>query len=416
MKNVNMLQKFFACFLIATVLICVLLICIFGSYAKNEKTETAFPGESETQEDTKSSTSTTETEPPTIQAETEPAIPTETDPPIIPVITGVKDEITIFENTPDETVSSVLLDGVCTVEGEVCEVKFKILNEDGTKPETLSAGRYNVIYYCDRKDVVEVKSTLTVKPIDTTPPVISGAKDKTVYIGSTVSYRSGVTVTDDYDKNVQLKIDASKVDLTRVGKYTLVYSAVDKNGNATSVSVSVNVINPPNEQQNPPDPTCTKEELDALCNTILKQIINDNMSDYEKASAIYNRVRQIRYVGSSNKDSWISGAYLGLTTGRGDCFNYYAASKALLTLAGIPNYDLQRKGGDQPHYWNLVCVNGGWYHFDACPTPNVYPIRCFLYTEDEVVAYSKAIASACPDYYVYDYEKCPYEVVQSRNS
>ncbi len=385
MKKIDMFQKNFICLLVLS-----LLFCVISSCGGNDKPAEVPPSESETEN--------------------------ETEVKITPIITGVKEQITVYSDDPAKTVGSMLLDGVYTVEGHPCKIKFDIYSVDGTKIETLSAGQYSVVYSCDREDVVPVKSILIVKPADTTPPVIAGVKDKIVYIGSTISYRDGITVTDNDDENVTLQLDASMVDLTRLGTYPLLYSAVDKRGNSSSVSASVMVISSPDEHQGQATQICTKEELDNLCKNILNQIINDNMSDYEKANAIYNRVRQIRYIGSSNKDNWISGAYIGLTTGRGDCFNYFAASKALLTLAGIPNYDLQRKGGDQPHYWQIVYVDGGWYHFDACPTLDVYPIRCFLYTEEEVAAYTKAIALDCPEYYVYDYDNCPYEVIKSRNS
>lgn len=412
MKKTNVLDIAVLCFLVLT-----LVICFFVGYGNKDKPASTLPFESETEKATSSPDITAETKTSDVTSDTTIAdITTETKTPVVPIITGVKKEMTVYSDETFESVKDMLLDGVHTAEGESCLVKVKILNEDGEEVEKLSEGKYSVVYFCDRKDVKEVRNTLTVKYKDTVPPVIEGAADKTVYVGNTLSYRAGVTVSDNYDENVSLIVDASRVDLTSVGTYPLTYSAADKSGNSTSVTVNVTVMQAPQEQPIVPAPICTKEELDDLCRNILGQIINDGMSDYEKANAIYNRVRQIRYVGSSDKDNWVFGAYLGLTTGRGDCFNYYAASKALLTLAGIPNYDLQRKGGDQPHYWQLVCVDGKWYHFDACPTLDVYPIRCFLYTEEEVAAYTEAIAWACPDYYVYDYESCPYEVVRSRNS
>jgi transglutaminase-like putative cysteine protease len=158
---------------------------------------------------------------------------------------------------------------------------------------------------------------------------------------------------------------------------------------------------------------CTKEELDALCNKILSEIITEGMTDKEKAEAIYNRVNSIKYVSTDDDPSWIGAAYTGLTTGRGDCWNYASASKALLTLAGIPNYDIRRHGGTSDHFWQIVYVDDGWYHFDACPTLKKYYIRCFLLTEDEVIEYSNNLTTI-PNYFIYDYDSCPYEVVKSR--
>jgi len=274
-------------------------------------------------------------------------------------------------------------------------------------------GEYIIEYSCDHGDAVTARSFLKVNGADTVPPVIAGASDKLVYVGGTVSYREGVTVTDNTDQNVQLKIDASGVNLTAPGVYPVIYSATDCRGNTATVTVSVNVVESDTTQTLPED-LCTREEFDALCRNILNSIVTDKMTEREKAEAIFNRVNSIKYVYTEDCLNWMSDAYIGLTTGRGDCVNYAAASKALLTLAGIPNYDLQRYGGDSEHFWQIVYVDGGWYHFDACPTSRDYPLRCFLLTEEEVAEYT-AIRTDKPNYYVYDNDACPYEVVKSRN-
>ena len=46
---------------------------------------------------------------------------------------------------------------------------------------------------------------------DTQPPEITGTKDLTVAVGESLSYRTGVTVTDDVDESVQLQVDSSGV-------------------------------------------------------------------------------------------------------------------------------------------------------------------------------------------------------------
>ena len=342
----------------------------------------------------------------------------------IPVITGVKANVVVYENESPEAIQAALLDGVTTVGGEPCTVKATVFSKtDGKEVDTLTVGEYEVRYSCDLVDVAVVTSTLTVKSADTTPPTISGATDKNVYVNDTISYRDGVTVTDNVDENVQLNIDSSKVDLTKPGKYELVYSATDSSGNTATVSVTVTVAKRPSKQENNTDKgegtkapaASTKEKLDALCTEILQDILSDGMSDRQKAEAIYKRVHRIKYVNTPDDGDWIENAYVGLTTGRGDCENYSAASRALLTKAGIPNYELERYGGTSEHYWEIVYVDGGWYHFDACPTSSKYPIRCFLLTDDEVIAYSNSRTDK-PNYYIYNHDTCPYEVVKSRNS
>ena len=210
------------------------------------------------------------------------------------------------------------------------------------------------------------------------------------------------------DENVIFSVDASKVDLTRLGRYEVTYTATDKRGNTASVTSYVSVIEPLSEGGD--SSVCTREELDSLCESILSQILTDGMTERQKAEAIYNKVHAIKYVSTNDDPNWVVNAWNGLTTGKGDCVNYEAASKALLTMAGIPNYSIERVGGNSDHYWLIVCVDGQWYHFDACPTSKKYPFKCFLKTDSEVKEYSDSRTDK-PNYYGYDKENCPYDVV-----
>lgn len=258
---------------------------------------------------------------------------------------------------------------------------------------------------------------------DTQPPVISGVKDLTVAVGESLSYRTGVTVTDNVDKTVRLQVDSSGVNLSEPGEYQALYWAEDAAGNRAEVPVTVTVVAAVTVDDADTGATedvvesgnveITQDGVNELADEILAEITTPGMSQQEKALAIYNYVHNhIKYVGTSDKSSWLVGAYVGFTRGSGDCYNYFACSKALLTRAGIPNVDLTRVGGNSRHYWQLVDVGSGYYHFDACPHPNSYPLYSFLLTEEEVKAYTRQCSSIRKNYYVYDYDSCPVEVVQ----
>ena len=258
---------------------------------------------------------------------------------------------------------------------------------------------------------------------DTKGPVISGAQALTTTVGGTLSYRSGVTAVDDRDGTVALQIDSSGVDLNTPGEYQVIYSAEDSSGNRSEVVATVVVTEPEGPQPSAaatsaPRPGAasaknpTLEDVEALADKILAKITTGGMSQRDKAWAIYQYVHShIKYVGTSDKSSWIVGAYVGFTTGRGDCFNYFACSKALLTRAGIPNVDLQRVGGSTRHYWSLVNVGSGYYHFDPCPHPVGYNQTTFMLTEDEARAFTERVSPVRKNYYVYDYASCPVPVV-----
>jgi hypothetical protein len=172
-------------------------------------------------------------------------------------------------------------------------------------------------------------------------------------------YFKYITVTDNRDVKVDVKVDTSKVDFNKTGTYTITYIATDKAGNKTKAKAKIGVRVP--------------TSLDSMCDSILKKITKSNWSDTAKARAIYKYTRgHISYTGYSDKSSWESEAVNGIRYGRGDCFTYYAVARALLTRAGIPNIEVRRVKpdwrGHTRHWWNMVYVQGGFYHYDTCPS------------------------------------------------
>lgn len=225
-------------------------------------------------------------------------------------------------------------------------------------PDFSVAGEQEV--YIDVTDmggnVTRVCSKLTIWE-DTMAPVIEGAKDLYVTVGGSVSYKKGVTVTDDIDTDVELQINAEGVALSEVGKYPVVYTATDDAGNQTVVEITVHVI-----EENLP----TEDKINAAADKILSQITNDSMSDYDKAYAIFRWVHdKIAYSDKTPKNGYVDGAYRGLVKKQGDCYTYAMSAKCLLTRAGIKNMDIAKIPSKTSHYWNLIDLGDGWYHFDA---------------------------------------------------
>ena len=254
---------------------------------------------------------------------------------------------------------------------------------------------------------------------DTEGPVISGVQTLSTTVGEAISYRTGITARDDRDGAVMLLVDSSGVNLSAPGEYQVIYAAEDSAGNRTEVTATVVVAEPEEPEPETPEPAAstsvprkknpTLEDVEALADKILAKITTDKMSQWEKARAIFNYVKyNISYVGTSDKSSWIVGAYDGFTLARGDCFSYFACSKALLTRAGIPNVDIRRAGGVTNHYWQLVNTGAGYYHFDACPHLRAYPVDSFMMDEQTAREYS---AWRGYNYYTYDYANCPVPVV-----
>ncbi len=145
-----------------------------------------------------------------------------------------------------------------------------------------------------------------------------------------------------------------------------------------------------------------QEALDEMIAEVLETIITDDMTKPEQAYAVYRFTnKRVRYIGDSTKNSWQEGAYEGLRTGKGDCYTYYALSRALLTALDIDNLEVTRSEGSSSHFWNLVNCGDGWYHFDASPhvIQMPYGSSFFMFTDEEAAAYTRL---AGRDYFTFD--------------
>ncbi len=222
----------------------------------------------------------------------------------------------------------------------------------------------NTTYYDTKAHVI----------IDTTGPAIVGPLERDIFIGEDDSLLSGVRGIDDCDGEVLVHVDREKVDTTRVGDYEVTYWAEDETGNRTQVKGLVHVYASRSEA----------ERFEKAVNTVATAILKDNMSQKDKAKAVYSWVwSHSGYKGTAESgayDNWRLEALLGFEDvlknieknekyrTPGDCFTAFAMSKALLEIAGIPTYDLTRimpNGQNSRHFWLLVNVGEGWYQFDA---------------------------------------------------
>ena len=233
--------------------------------------------------------------------------------------------------------------------------------------------------------VVEVKIAVVV---DEQAPVIDGARDRVFFVGDSIAYKDGITVTDDQTKTPVLTVDNSAVRPQTAGVYPVTYIATDAVGNKTTVTVNFTIKERPSGYRDP-------EEAYNYARPVLESITNEDMSKAEVAAAIYNWVkRSIRWNEHSNHEhGWAAGACYGFTQKKGDCFTYYAVAKALLDLAGIPNIDVTKvvtpQTSQSAHYWSLIDIGDGWYHMDCTPRANNLYDSFFLYTDEEMLAYSR---------------------------
>jgi hypothetical protein len=221
---------------------------------------------------------------------------------------------------------------------------------------------------------VDVESELTIL-VDTTPPQIHGARDIRVLVGTTISFRSGITVTDDLDPNPSLSVDSSAVNINRIGVYPVTYTARDRAGNTSSVTINVRVTD------------VTIEDLHDLADRRLQSIgVFRTESLPERARLIHNYVRSnmtyVRSIGpAGHSDEYF--AYRTLRNMRGNCIASQRASEILLTRAGVENMRIRNIA--DTHSWNLIRIDGVWYHYDATAFP-----RC-RYTNSHMFNHETAL-------------------------
>ena len=214
---------------------------------------------------------------------------------------------------------------------------------------------------------------------DTTPPLILGARDIEIMEGETVSYRRGVSVEDDSGEEVTLTIDSRSVDTGTPGVYEACYTATDSSGNSSRVTVHVTVL----------PWSISEEEINQLADEALAGLLTEDMTELDKVNAIYDYVANtVLYTESAEKDDWIRAAYYGLHDHKGDCYVYACTAKLLLTRANIRNQDITKSTAAGTHYWNLIDLGNGWYHFDA--TPQLSHPRIVLWTDAQLMAFSSA--------------------------
>lgn len=257
---------------------------------------------------------------------------------------------------------------------DATEVTASYKNEpDWTK---MGAQKVEIVLTDRGNNEIVKEASLTLKQ-DTEKPKIQGAKDIKVFIGDSVAYRKNVSVEDNCP-DCELTVDTSKVDLNTEGTYDVIYTATDLAGNKDSVAIKLTVAKREYDI----------ETVNELADKILAEIIKPEMTDKEKLRAIYNyNLTHIGYVNDSEKEDYVKAAYQGFKEGRGDCFVYASAAKVLLTRAGITNMDIEKIPAATLHYWNLVDIGDGWYHFDTTPRKDHPTI--FMWTDEQLMDYSE---------------------------
>ncbi len=193
---------------------------------------------------------------------------------------------------------------------------------------------------------------------DSTPPVIEGVKPLEVAQGETISYKKDITVTDDFDENPTLEVDTSEVNADKRGTYNVTYTATDAAGNVATEKTTIHIVSAKIAG-------ATEEAVYAMADGILSEIITDDMGQKEQAKAVFDWVvNNIGYSESAGMDDLLSAAYKGMNYHIGDCTVKQKTAEVMLNRLGIKNMEIEKIRDHRGHYWLLIDIGEGWYHYD----------------------------------------------------
>ena len=233
---------------------------------------------------------------------------------------------------------------------------------------------------------------------DRSAPVIEGVHDIEIDgDAGTPDLLKGIFAYDDYDTEPLIRVNDALVNYNKSGEYEISYSAMDKAGNVSTVKAKLKINKLTSDTKNVSDESSSgnsgnssSSDSDSstdpaygLAENIMSSLWRSN--DTDTARAIFNWVHShISYMAVSSYMTYEEAAYRGFTKRNGDCYVYFSCAKMLLDTAGIPNMMVERfPVYTNGHYWNLVQLDGEWYHCDATvfkDHPGVY----FMCTDDEI--------------------------------
>ncbi|MGM1023249.1 MAG: transglutaminase domain-containing protein [Bacillota bacterium] len=161
--------------------------------------------------------------------------------------------------------------------------------------------------------------------------------------------------------------------------YTIKSYAFSYTGTTTSAEVTIRLSYRETKEQT--------AYVDSTVKAVLGDIITKGMTDHEKVKAIHDWiVVRLKYDETQQKYT----AYDGLKTGSTVCQGYSLLAYKMLERAGITNRIVEGRAGGQLHAWNLVLLDGHWYHMDTTwddPTPdrgNKVSTSYYLLTDAEM--------------------------------
>ena len=279
-------------------------------------------------------------------------------------------------------------------------------------PDMTKLGDYTVTFRVKDASGNESKECTSVLSVirDTESPVFESVPELSAFVGDAIAYRKGLVVSDNCggknngstQNGLTIQVDSSAVNPALPGDYPVYFTAIDASGNKSTAQTIIHIY----------DNQITLDMLLERVAELMERITTPDMTVEQKLRAAHAYIQKnISYTADSDKSDWLRAAYDGLFGSMsGDCFNYFAAAKAVLIYLGLDYKEFERTPGvaDGTHFWLMVNIGTAqsprWYHYDATRLLNSYGADGCLITDKQLFAYNKYIKQT---FYAYDKSAYP---------
>ena len=156
--------------------------------------------------------------------------------------------------------------------------------------------------------------------------------------------------------NFSTKINNSMIP-AGVCLYELHYSGTERNPETNEWTKKYSVIYDSERTKTKID---LRKALDAPYNACVSAGIQNGTTERDALDKIVNWIRNNMTYVLNNGD-----AYVGFTTGQGQCHTYAQMLQAMCNVCGIECRYISGQAGGDAHAWNQVKIDNKWYYVDA---------------------------------------------------
>lgn len=194
---------------------------------------------------------------------------------------------------------------------------------DNYKIDTTSLGIKDVTFKFINEENIKVPYTFKINIVDVTPPVIWLGSTYSVKVGYSKKLEDVIMCGDDYDDTPNCYIEGD-YDLDTIGKYPLVYKAIDKSGNKTEKNFTLNVYKTSNNTSS------------SAKKVYFKDVVKEHKTDNTKIGIDVSKWQgKIDY--QKVKDAGVEFVFIKLGGTNGINGNYYLDPKFKENIEGFTN-------------------------------------------------------------------------------